>query len=374
MKLQTHPAQIEWPPTPDGDYARRALSPLLLNGSAVFVQNGHVRMGVLSDGQVVLPITFDPAWHDTFTVSPVTHLAHYAAQELHKLAPPALDLAGQPLLKLLGLGLRRLGFERTVYVNNWLLSTNLYPHLTPGQLRAATHTLLQAFPDRPLAWRSLDPARHALLIGALEELGYVRVPSRLVTYQDPREAAFWKRSQLRTDASRTRVPVAENVPHQAFTDDDLRAALGLYQQLYLEKYSSYNPQFTLDFLRLARDEQVLELHGLRLNGELKAVRGSVRRAGVLTTPLFGYDLSAPQREGWYRRLSLNVLQDARREGLLVNASSGVGAFKRARGGVAVPEYTLVLAQHLPAPQRHAWHTLAALMEHLLLPLLIRHDL
>ncbi|ULH13911.1 GNAT family N-acetyltransferase (plasmid) [Deinococcus sp. KNUC1210] len=374
MKLQTRPEQIEWPPTPDGDYARRTLTPLLTRGSPVFVHNAHVQMGVLSDEQAALPITFDPAWHDTFTVSPVTHLAHYAAQELHKLALPALDLAGQPLLKLLGLGLRRLGFERTVYVNNWLLSTNLYPHLTPGQLRAATRTLLQAFPDRPLAWRSLDPARHTLLIGTLEALGYVRVPSRLVTYQDPREPAFWKRSQLRTDASRTRLPMAEEVQHHAFTDDDLRAALRLYQQLYLEKYSSYNPQFTLDFLRLARDERVLELRGLRLNSELKAVRGSVQRAGVTTTPLFGYDLSAPQREGWYRRLSLNVLQDARQDGLLVNASSGVGAFKRARGGVAVPEYTLVLVEHLSAPQRHAWHSLAALMEQVLLPLLIRHDL
>ncbi|THF70315.1 GNAT family N-acetyltransferase [Deinococcus sp. Arct2-2] len=373
MKLGSDPSQIEWPPTPDGDYARRALTPLLEQGAAAFVANAKVQMAVLTDAQTALPITFDPAWHDSFTVSPVTHLAHYAAQELHQLGGRAAALAA-PLLKGLGLGLRGLGFERTVYVNNWLLSTNLYPHLTSAQLREATHTLLAAFPDRPLAWRSLDTARHGLLIGALEAAGYLRLPSRLVTYQDPREAAFWRNSQLRNDASRTRRPVAEPVLHEAFTAADLRAALTLYQQLYLGKYSTYNPQFTLPFLQLAHRERLLELRGLRVDGVLRAVRGSVSRAGVMTSPVFGYDLSAPQKEGWYRRLSLGVLQDARQEGLLVNASGGVGAFKRARGGVAVPEYTLVFVAHLPKAQQHTWTLLATLLERFLLPFLIENDL
>ncbi|WP_084045362.1 GNAT family N-acetyltransferase [Deinococcus hopiensis] len=199
------------------------------------------------------------------------------------------------------------------------------------------------------------------------------VPSRLVTYQDPRQETFWKKAQLRNDASRTRLPTATPVPHEAFTDEDLRAALDLYGQLYLQKYSLFNPQFTLEFLRLARDERILNLRGLRVGSALMAVRGSLNRAGVMTSPLFGYALAAPQQDGWYRRLSLDVLRDARQEGLLVNASGGVGAFKRARGGVAVPEYSLVLTAHLPKAQRRAWEELARLM-HGLLPLLIQHDL
>jgi len=372
VKLGSDAARIEWPPTPDGDYARRALTPLLQQGAAAFVANARVQMAVLTDTQVALPITFDPAWHDTFTVSPVTHLVHYAGQELYHLGRAAALAA--PLLKGLGLGLLGLGFERTVYVNNWLLSTNLYPHLTSAQLREATRTLLTAFPDRPLAWRSLDTARHALLIGTLQAAGYLRLPSRLVTYQDPREAVFWRSAQLRSDASRTRRPAAEPVLHEAFTAADLRTALLLYQQLYLGKYSTYNPQFTLPFLQLAHRQRLLELRGLRVDGVLKAVRGSVRRAGVMTSPVFGYDLSAPQQEGWYRRLSLGVLQDARQEGLLVNASGGVGAFKRARGGVAVPEYTLVFTAHLSGSQQRAWALLASLLERFLLPFLIEHDL
>lgn len=372
MKLGSDAARIEWPSTPDGDYARRALTPLLQRGAAAFVANANVQMAVLTDAQTALPITFDPAWHDSFTVSPVTHLVHYAAQELFQLSRAAAFAA--PLFRGLGLGLRGLGFERTVYVNNWLLSTNLYPHLTPAQLRAAAHTLLTAFPDRPIAWRSLDPARHGLLIGTLEAAGYLRLPSRLVTYQDPREAAFWRNAQLRNDASRTRRPAAEPVAHDDFTDADLQTALTLYQQLYLGKYSTYNPQFTLPFLQLAHRERLLDLRGLRVGGVLKGVRGSVSRAGVMTSPVFGYDLSAPQKDGWYRRLSLGVLHDARQEGLLVNASGGVGAFKRARGGVAVPEYTMVFVAHLPKAQQHAWTLLATLLERFLLPVLIKHDL
>ncbi|WP_084045361.1 hypothetical protein [Deinococcus hopiensis] len=152
MRLSHDAGTVVWPRDADGDYARRALTPVLQCSASTFVRNAHVQVAVLSDGLAALPITYDPAWKDTFTVSPVTHLAHYAAEELHKLVPPPLTRPGKVLLGGLGLVLRELGFERAVYINSWLLSTNLYPHLTPDQLRSATRALLAAFPDRPLVW------------------------------------------------------------------------------------------------------------------------------------------------------------------------------------------------------------------------------
>ena len=44
----------------------------------------------------------------------------------------------------------------------------------------------------------------------------------------------------------------------------------MYNLLYLEKYSYYNPQFTFEFMKLARDEEILHLRALKRDGKINA--------------------------------------------------------------------------------------------------------
>jgi hypothetical protein len=130
--------------------------------------------------------------------------------------------------------------------------------------------------------------------------------------------------------------------------------LELYKFLYLDKYSPYNPQFSEAFLRLCRDESLLQMKALRLDGQINAVMGIFIRNGALTPPLFGYDTRRPQTESLYRLLSLLTLQEGQRRGLIVHASAGVGKFKKMRGGQGVIEYNAVFDRHLPAARRLPW--------------------
>ncbi|MBI5952498.1 MAG: hypothetical protein HY865_12645 [Chloroflexi bacterium] len=122
----------------------------------------------------------------------------------------------------------------------------------------------------------------------------------------------------------------------------------------MQKYSYYNPQFTFDFLKLARDAETLHMYGLKKDGLLNAIMGFFVRNGAMTQPLFGYDTSLPLAEGLYRLLTLVTLQEGVKRGLLVHASGGVGKFKKVRGGESVTEYNAVFTKHLSLRRQSPW--------------------
>lgn len=85
------------------------------------------------------------------------------------------------------------------------------------------------------------------------------------------------------------------------------------------------------------------------------------RAGLLTTPLFGYDTRASPELYLYRMLSLRVMTEARRLGMVCHASGGAGEFKQARGAVSTVEVCMVHCSHLPLWRRLPWLMLWALL-------------
>ncbi|CAM3628668.1 hypothetical protein [Brevibacillus invocatus] len=66
------------------------------------------------------------------------------------------------------------------------------------------------------------------------------------------------------------------------TDEDILRLLELYNALYLQKYSMYNPQFNERFFALALKKGILQLHAIRKNGRIDAVLGYFCRNGVMT--------------------------------------------------------------------------------------------
>ena len=125
--------RIPWPDTEDGNYPRRVLVPFMRQGTSTYIANVDAEVRVLVAGQLVLPVVIvdGPSGlsHPSYVVSPTSHYVDYAKREVE------LELQDSPLLRrLIPLVLEcfrpllRWGqLERAVYVNSWLLSTNLYP-------------------------------------------------------------------------------------------------------------------------------------------------------------------------------------------------------------------------------------------------------
>ena len=109
----------------------------------------------------------------------------------------------------------------------------------------------------------------AYLSDILKEIGYDLVLSRQVWYMDAC-CGVEDASVQRGFARASKKNGYEVVNGKDLSDDELDALVGFVQLLYLQKYSYYNPQFTFDFLKLARDEEILHMYGLKTDGQLNA--------------------------------------------------------------------------------------------------------
>lgn len=364
--------RIPWPDTPDGDYARRYLEPMLRDGASAYIENVDTRLQVLIDGDLVMPVTVNDAQYGScYVTSPYDHYVTYAAEELGMLDAPGAKLPLGVALAGLG-GLLRLGrINKTVHVNNWMLSTNLYPALGGDRITAIRRLIRAVYPDHAIAFRSINTVEGLTLHDAFIAQGFLPVASRRLYYMRPFERAFfnasdrrvWKRDGKLLDAG----------PYELVTPDlpDLPRVLDVYNQLYLDKYTRHNPRFTPAFIELAWREGTLELRALRHRetGQIDGALGFFTRHGMMTTPLFGYDTHLPASVGLYRMLSMVTYREAQSRDLILNQSSGAGEFKRSRGGRPNVEHTLVDVSHLPFDRQATWHTLAAAINGIAVPLM-----
>ncbi len=169
--------QVPWPASPDGAYAHRVLDPLVRRGPRRYIDNVDAEVYVLMAGEIVLPVVVShphPVITNSYVCSPTNHYIDYGKREvelelsnrrvLRTILPLLLD-AFKPLL-------RWSRFEQVVYVNNWLLSTNLYPPLDPAMIGSIRDALIRRFPGYVIIFRSVNERLNAPLLHDLIRLQF----------------------------------------------------------------------------------------------------------------------------------------------------------------------------------------------------------
>ncbi|MGG1659125.1 GNAT family N-acetyltransferase [Brevibacillus sp. NRS-1366] len=358
--------QIPWEQMQDGEYAHRYLLALMTDQPDRYVQNVRTQMWALTVDDRVMPLTVNEAEYDnSYVCSPYTHYVSYAKEELDMLGSPLWKGLFSVVLTGLGLWMKASQSNRMAIVNNWLLSTNLYHEMSAEEAERITHFCVERFPRHIIAFRSVCRKLCPDFYAGLKETGYIMVPSRYVYLFHPDWPALGKwrvRNTLRRDRQMLARSGYRILSHDELEEEHAQRIVELYNALYLHKYSKYNPQFTVAFIRLAMQKRTLTLIGLEKNGRLDGILGYFQRNGVMTTPLFGYDTSLPKETGLYRMLSSLLVQEAERQGMMLHQSAGVGAFKADRGAVGEPEYTAVYVNHLPLYRRWMWQAVAVLLD------------
>jgi hypothetical protein len=112
--------------------------------------------------------------------SPLTTYSRYALQETRRVAPHVL---AAPLCGVIGAAdwwLRHAELDRAVSLNNWLLSTNLYPATNGIDFGALVASCQLRRPRHSVWFRSLDFAQHADWLHALMAAGFDLTPTRQV--------------------------------------------------------------------------------------------------------------------------------------------------------------------------------------------------
>ena len=379
MKLLFAKQLLSEPAQPDDSPARRYVRACASGG---LIGNVSTRMALLDTGTRQFPLSINDGFEaqdNCYVVSPRSTYSGYARAELERLRRPLLTWP----LKLLSLLTDRLlsaaRVDRLVLVNNWLLSTNLYPaDWDLDELPAISALLRGHFANHGFGFRSLNDFSNLELRKRLETLGYLSIPSRQVYLFDARhgsQAPLLKHHNTRLDAVLLKRSPYEVVPGSALTDADYERIEHLYNRLYLDKYCRLNPHYSAQWMRRGQRDGWLELHALRTaDGRIDGALGWFADAGVISAPIVGYDTALPQRVGLYRQLTRLCLQAAVERRQVLNFSAGAAEFKRLRGGQPQIEYSLIHVAHLPWPRRLVWALLAGLLKGIAVPLMHRFKL
>jgi hypothetical protein len=334
-------------------------------------------MKLLDTGRFIFPVSVnngDEPANNSYVVSPLTTYTGYAVDELRRMDRPLVSWPANRIINFVGRRLKAARIDQLVQINNWLLSTNLYPcNWDGGDLAELKHFMIDSFPEHAIAFRSLNRFSNATLIDRLKSLKFVAIPSRQVYLFDARDgkkAEFLGRHNTRIDAKLLQKTSYEVVSGGDLSADDFPRLEQLYNQLYLEKYSSLNPQLSAEWLRHGQRDGWLKLHVLRTaDNRIDGVVGWFSNECILTAPIVGYDTSLPQSLGLYRLITQMCLQESVKRRCILNFSSGASLFKRHRGGRPEIEYSMVFVDHLAAGRARAWRMLSHVLHSVGIPIM-----
>jgi hypothetical protein len=349
------------------------LLPLIQHGTHKYVENADVAMGMVTLDDKVLSIVLSNPKHDSnYIVSPFSQYVSYAKEAINKDARFDANMK-----KRLGWGYNLLGrwlkwtrFDEVVFVNNWLLSTNLWDHTNLDLLPDMIKILCQQYPTRSIVFRSVTNSIDKGLFNYLKQIGLIPIVSRHVYVMNPEKELYKKKRPFQQDAK-----FADKMGEHGlyWTDskdvqtDECLLISSLYRSLYIDKYSQYNPLYTDSFVRLMIDSNLLKVHLIRFEGKIVAVLATFEQNGVITTPFIGYDPNAPAEWGLYRLMNMKLMQEAINRNLILHQSSGAGDFKKQRGGESAYEYNFIYNKHLNAFRRSPWKLFEYMTDRYIIP-------
>jgi hypothetical protein len=259
------------------------------------------------------------------------------------------------MIRALGWVFQAMGLDRLVLAGNFPISTNERSLQELAAMPEVCQLLQRAYPQHFIGVRNVLAKRQAELFRSLQALGYCAIPSRVVYEFDWRRPSQKLTSHMHRDLNRFRRSSLRVVWKTHFTPMELSRIEDLYGQVYLEKHSYLNPQYTQKFF-----EDAVSVLGMRCLclvdtcDRIMAFSLVSHKQRVVTVPALGYD-TQDAAQGLYRHLFAALYQELSATGCWLNYSSGAGDFKRKRGGVPALEYTLVRA-----PENSGWMTQAML--------------
>ena len=362
-------------------YSKQAVSHYILsfnNPHLCHISNVVTKMDELSvSSSLALPITInDSDYQNSYVCSPYTALVPYCKEELEKVDSTFIQYAVNGLIYIFDIILKKSKINKICQVNNWLLSTNLFPaSLKKTHINESKKTLVANYPTHLLMYRSLNYYTNRNLIEYFLELGFELIPTRQVYIFDKRINDFSKTHNYKMDRKLLNKTDYCYVPQNKILPSDIPRIVELYNALYIEKYSQHNPKFTHSYIEMIIEHPNFYIEGFRgKNGVLDAVGGRFEMDGTVTLPIVGYDTNKPTKLGLYRLLVISTMQYTEDKNLIFNASSGASKFKLLRGATPYIEYSAIYSKHLLFGRRLIWQVLQVLLKHIFIPIVKRYKL
>jgi len=313
---------------------------------------------LLQPGSFPLVLNKNCDENNSYVSSLYSAYVSYPLEELDLIKDKGSKRKAKLALKMLGKVFRAIDIEKSVFIANFLISTNFYPKHFADTIISHIAGLTYKYHNDYICIRSLNESKDKELIKRLKDDGWIMIPARIVylfDYADLEERK--KKNHYKKDMKLLKETTLE-LCECGFGDEDYMTMQKLFEALYIEKHSIQNPHFSADFIKRAYESGLLELYSYRLDGKIVAFISILDMEGTISTPMLGYDTSLPQELGLYRLLCAKLHSVAEERQRDINFSSGAGDFKKLRGGTPTLEYTAIYASHLSLVKQAVLHVIA----------------
>ena len=330
------------------------------HGWANLADNLDCESGLIEIGDKLVPYTKNNMTKETlcYTISTFTHYYHYLREEMDIVGLRFVKLILMPPLWLIGFFLRFAKVDQAFTINNFGLSTNLFPKdLSATGWENVVSTVEKSNPNHAILVRSVNRGLNSKDYDALIDCGFKPMFARnvlLFPHKPIEQFPRRKRRQILRD---------EKLEHKlgfrwlsgVTLDEEMSARVAdLYDQLYLGKYSKNNPRFTPLFHYECSNRKILNYQLLLDEEQIIGVLGMKVVDEVATTPILGYDHNHPHANVLYRIITAKITRTSSDNDFHRHASSGANKFKQLRGGVTNEEFTMVKTSHLSWWRRLNW--------------------
>lgn len=333
---------------------------LLSKKSTQLVNNIRADMVAFSNNDDVLLASVNYKEYDnaiicspfaTYIKYPLDHLESFNARWIK-----ALVLVNAALMGLL---CRATRINQLVQLNNNLNSLIKHPSYFSKQISTLTDFFVEKFSKHAIALFRVNDTLDPNLLKSLREKGYIIFPDRAAHVFFPQNE-FIKRSHTKRDISLLNKTPYQILMHEEIAKEEGERLSELYQRLFIDKHSKYNPIYTAEYFQQALAHQWHHYRALRNpeTGKIDAFISWFYRDGVMICGPLGYDTAVDQKIGLYRMLVALCLKHANEQQLIFNMGAGSDEFKSKRGSAKTMEHTAVYCKHLPYYRHLPWRLLS----------------
>lgn len=358
--------QYEWPNTDDGRMGCNYLLPLIKRGVGPYLQNVSTQLFLIACNDVFLPFTVNEKEYENSYIASNYYALQYYKENLSKKHPFLLKLQ-TPFLSLGGGVLKLAKVNKTIFLNNWLMTNSLAPKITTEELGSMVDFLAKKFPFHTIIFRNADKLLKDELLNSMHENEFHLLKTRDIFFYDPEEKSSYSYNMRKTFRKDLRLMEKHGftlIPSEDILESHYPRILELYQMLYIDKYTKYSPSYTLEYIKHTHQTKVVKYVILEKEGVIEGFFSYFTYNHSMMNCLFGYNVSSPLSHDIYKLLTRLVLEESEKIGLILNDGSGGDTAKLKRGLKPSSEYMGLYSKHLPLPRRLLWKSVAFFYEKL----------
>lgn len=349
-------------------------SPLMEKGINFYIKNINAEAKILKVDNILLPLIIaDKNYDDSLYTSFYSSYIGYILKDLTSTSFLTNFFKG--LLELTGRILKKNKVNKVIYVNHWLLSTNLYPKLTKVQVELITNFLKKEYPKHAIIFKNITPRFLPELFDILKTQSYRMIVSRQVfTLARETRRAINKRQRAKIKKDKTLIKNTKYFFNESVNKNDFERLADIYHQLYITKYSIYNPYYTSEFFKLLKDNPLFNLQVLRTEDVIDGMLLIFSTDNQSTCPALGYQVDKMPEKTLYRILVAKLIANSVENDLDFNMSAGVGDFKKQRGARAETEYLAIYINHLPLCRKFIYIILQKITNNIVIPIFKKYKI